>query len=124
MKSLIWIVFVVFAFTLTACDAKQAEKDNEIANQGKIKKEQIQGYIVFLKPSDKDILIRDENFNIQDMNLPLKDLQVKYNDIMLLIVDEIPKNIKSGEKVKLEVSKILESSPPKVFVTKIIKIGD
>lgn len=112
------------SFTLTACEEAQVDKDNEIVNQGNIETGQIQGYIVFLKDSDGTILIRDENFNIQDMNLPLKELQGNYNDIMLLIVDEIPKNIKSGQKVKLGFCKILESDPSKVVVTKIVKIDD
>lgn len=112
------------AFTLTACEEEQVDKDNGKVNQGNIEKGQIQGYIVFHKESDITILIRDENFNIQDMNLPLKELQVNYNDIMLLIVDESPKNIKSGQKVKLGFCKILESDPPKVVVTKIVKIDD
>ncbi|WP_238579199.1 DUF3221 domain-containing protein [Neobacillus niacini] len=84
--------------------------------------EPLQGYIVFLKETDITILIRDENFNIQDIDLPLKELQDRYNDIMILIVDKIPKDIISGGKVKLGVSKILESDPPKVFVTKIVRI--
>lgn len=117
-------MFAALAFTLTACEEKLVDKDNGTASQGKMKKEQIQGYIVFLKESDRAILIRDENFNIQDINLPLKELQVKYNDIMLLNVDEITKDINSGEKAKLGVSKILESDPPKVVVTKIVRIDD
>lgn len=112
------------AFTLTACQEKQVDNDNGIVNQCKIEIEPLQGYIVFLKETDRTILIRDENFNIQDINLPLKELQDRYNDIMILIVDEIPKDIISGGKVKLGVSKILESNPPKVFVTKIVRIDD
>ncbi|WP_066303946.1 DUF3221 domain-containing protein [Bacillus sp. FJAT-29814] len=105
-------------------EIEQVNNDNGTATQGKIVDGKIQGYIVFLKDSDITILISDKNFNIIDMNLSLKELQVKYNDLMLLILDEVPLDIKSGEKVKIGFSKILESYPPKVEVTEIVRMDN
>ncbi|PLR75672.1 hypothetical protein CU633_19780 [Bacillus sp. V3-13] len=122
MKHILLIVFLALGFTLTGCGEKHVENENDLANEQHTEGSQIQGYIVFIRDSERTILVRDENFNIQDINLPLKELQKKYEDIMLLVVEERPNHIKSGQKVEVGWSKILESDPPQVVVTRIEKI--
>ncbi|CEG26224.1 YobA family protein [Bacillus sp. B-jedd] len=127
MKFVLFIAIVAIAFLLAACGEKQSggnqdgySNNSTPSNNERQHQEPIQGYILFVKDSERYILIRDKYFDTEDINLPLKEIQRKYKDIMFLTIEaNKPKNLKSGQKVIIGVNKILESYPPIAIVTKI-----
>ena len=130
MRFGLFLVFAVVSISLAACGVEQAVKDpEEIKRVGNMvsgtssgdEQFPIQGFIIFVKDSERYVLIRDEDFHQEDSNLSLKEIQGKYRDIMFLNLEcPVPNNLKSGQKVAIGVSKILESYPPRVFVNEII----
>ncbi|WP_159462116.1 DUF3221 domain-containing protein [Halobacillus sp. Marseille-P3879] len=79
-----------------------------------------EGYILV----NSDTLVADSDFEVEHINLEIKGLQKKYESIVLLRYEDpsMLQGIKSGDKVKLQYSLILESNPPKATVSKIKKL--
>jgi hypothetical protein len=81
------------------------------------------GYLLIEEETESAILIQNEDFQIKDKELPTKEIYEKYfeNIIQLIIEDKsLLDNIQSGQKVKVNITTIYESMPPKGRVVQIL----
>ncbi|WP_431802333.1 DUF3221 domain-containing protein [Halobacillus andaensis] len=111
---------IVFSFILILLLAGCHTNKKNYETGGDGKHSFNEGYILL----NSDTLVADSDFEVEDINLERKRLQQKYESIILLRYEDpsMLQGIKSGDKVKLHYSLILESNPPKATVSKVEKL--